>query len=453
MLPLPLLLSLLLALPPPTFSLGPSAHTSPNAAHFVLSSERLSHVSPILSLRSSDFLEDERTNTTSEGDRDGGPAPGDEAEDSPLARTSRDGHGARHSPRDNFEQNGKRDGGGHSRLQKRSPPRNPKFLNPKHNQTPIVVSIILPPLTATPTTATYQYFTTLEVMPTTQPTTIKPTRTTTTTKTTSTPLSLPTPPSSNCYPAYTDTSSGAVFGPGLGSFAMSPRPSSFVTRSGAKLMLDGEVYRMVGPTLQVAYKNDPTILAWETGNELGGYMLQGGAPPAAWTANIASYIKGIAPNHLVSDGSDGLIDSSGATQNQGFSVSQVDMVTDHLYPALDWLLVKDNGILDSRTTKNYFIGELDWTGQMGGDSLWDYFPTLESIDGSGSMIWSVFGHDAQCCDFISHNDGYSLLYPNGNNDDEQSQILLVVQHWYRMRGLEIPNTMPAVACPQPALLP
>lgn len=62
------------------------------------------------------------------------------------------------------------------------------------------------------------------------------------------------------------------------------------------------------------------------GNELGGYMLGGGAPPASWTKAIATYIKSLAPNHLVADGSDGLTDYNGNLANTGVGVSKVDLV-------------------------------------------------------------------------------------------------------------------------------
>lgn len=74
--------------------------------------------------------------------------------------------------------------------------------------------------------------------------------------------------------------------------------------------------------------------------------------------------------------------------------------------------------------------------------------------------------------FILQNDGYTLSYPNGNSSDLQKQILLLIQvrrshrllsdtsltlsglqHWYRLRGLTPPTALPAVACPQPELLP
>ncbi|KAL8277497.1 hypothetical protein RQP46_010127 [Phenoliferia psychrophenolica] len=173
----------------------------------------------------------------------------------------------------------------------------------------------------------------------------------------------------------------------------------------------------------VAYKNDPTILAWETGNELGGYFLGGGAPPASWTSQIANFIHSLAPKHLIIDGADGLIDSSGTLRNQGFQVGAVDMISDHFYPAEDWLFTKDKGIMASQTPKHFFVGELDWTGQKGGDTLSSFYSTLEGIPGSGSMIWSAFGHDPKCCKFVTHGDGYSLLYPNGNTASLQNNVL------------------------------
>ncbi|TPX58347.1 hypothetical protein PhCBS80983_g03179 [Powellomyces hirtus] len=50
----------------------------------------------------------------------------------------------------------------------------------------------------------------------------------------------------------------------------------------------------------ILYRDDPTILAWETGNEL---ELDGGRVPATWTQNVAAHLKSIDPNHLVMDGS------------------------------------------------------------------------------------------------------------------------------------------------------
>lgn len=55
----------------------------------------------------------------------------------------------------------------------------------------------------------------------------------------------------------------------------------------------------------LTYAQDPTILAYETGNELGAYIGYEGYPPAAWTSAITGAMKAIAPNQLTIDGTDG----------------------------------------------------------------------------------------------------------------------------------------------------
>ncbi|KAJ3095518.1 hypothetical protein HDU97_006873 [Phlyctochytrium planicorne] len=60
------------------------------------------------------------------------------------------------------------------------------------------------------------------------------------------------------------------------------------------------VVQRVNTVTGVKYKDDPSILAWETGNELGGY--DNYKIPSAWTGRIARTIKAVDPNHLVADG-------------------------------------------------------------------------------------------------------------------------------------------------------
>lgn len=126
----------------------------------------------------------------------------------------------------------------------------------------------------------------------------------------------------------------------------------------------------------VKYSNDPTILAWETGahfsfpaphrvkliagldrhvgNELGAYKLSEGAPPLAWTKNIATYIKSLAPNHLVIDGSDGFIDQKGVAA-PGVLVDKVDIMSDHAYPR-DIALVTSEIAVAKKYNKGFLIG-------------------------------------------------------------------------------------------------
>lgn len=86
-------------------------------------------------------------------------------------------------------------------------------------------------------------------------------------------------------------------------------------------------------------------------------------------------------------------------------------------------------------TKNFFVGELDWTNavsynscprlatsrtpsltlthppstQNGGTAPSDFYALLETFPSAGSMIWSVFGHDGNCCNYVSHVSAHAFL--------------------------------------------
>ncbi|GAA5932528.1 hypothetical protein JCM10213_005341 [Rhodosporidiobolus nylandii] len=200
----------------------------------------------------------------------------------------------------------------------------------------------------------------------------------------------------------------------------------------------------------ISYAQDPTILAWETGNELGGYINSEAWPPASWTNQTIDFIRAIDTNHLILDGSLTLFRarSDGSHAGQSSQRPRVDIVSDHGYPRNLGILNTELG-LATAANKAFVIGEYDWrTG--GSVSLASYLSRIES-SGSylGDMIWNVMGHDSQCCAFVQHNDGYSLYYPNGNTAALRANILQVVRHWYRVTGRAVPNSLPAVACPQP----
>ncbi|KAH9473518.1 hypothetical protein MJO28_000652 [Puccinia striiformis f. sp. tritici] len=200
----------------------------------------------------------------------------------------------------------------------------------------------------------------------------------------------------------------------------------------------------------IAYRDDPTILAWETGNELGAFDLEEGAPPASWTSEIARHIKSIDSHHLVIDGSDGVYDSDNQ-DIEGLDVEEVDIISDHLYPPNNVTFWRDHGLATS-ANKVLLIGEYDWTGSNGGMTLSMFFNQVINTDNVGDIAWNVMTHDDQCCKFITHDDGYSIYYPNGNASIMQKRLLRLVQHWYHLTGRSSPHVLPAVTCPQPEWL-
>ncbi|BGP37278.1 hypothetical protein JCM10449v2_001183 [Rhodotorula kratochvilovae] len=218
------------------------------------------------------------------------------------------------------------------------------------------------------------------------------------------------------------------------------------------------------------YYEDPTILGWETGNELGGYINAEMWPPAAWTEKIIGYIRAVDSSHLIIDGSGGFWNYSTGATAPGLAVAGVDIMSDHGYPRNTGILAKEIQLAKA-AGKAFFIGEYDWTPTGSTVPLSTYLAAIED-SGSymGDMVWSLFGKDPQCCDFVKHNDGYSyillpsailtfahtllpvgllsLYYPNGGTSAEQDNILAVAQHWARMQGKSVPTRLPAVACPQ-----
>ncbi|GAA5820856.1 hypothetical protein JCM3770_007270 [Rhodotorula araucariae] len=202
----------------------------------------------------------------------------------------------------------------------------------------------------------------------------------------------------------------------------------------------------------VTWANDPTILAWETGNEWGSYMNSEAWPSAAWTQQIVSAIKSVDSKHLIIDGTNGVWNYTTGATPAGLGVAGIDIMTDHGYPRKTDILSKEISIAKN-AKKAFLIGEFDWTSSHGGVALGDYLSMIDS-NGLGSMAWNVMGHDAQCCNWVGHSDGVllylpPLYYPNGVSSADQTNVLALVRHWYKLTGRVQPSALPGVACPQP----
>jgi mannan endo-1,4-beta-mannosidase len=76
----------------------------------------------------------------------------------------------------------------------------------------------------------------------------------------------------------------------------------------------------------IAYKDDPIIMVWETGNEL--------TPPPSWTNTISTFIKSTDSHHLV-------IDGSSAVNPDALALPNVDIYTTHYYPVNITQMQKD----------------------------------------------------------------------------------------------------------------
>jgi len=186
----------------------------------------------------------------------------------------------------------------------------------------------------------------------------------------------------------------------------------------------------VNPYTNLSYADDPTIFAYETGNELLGPVWGDKDVPWEWVADMGRYVKSLAPRKLFVDGTYGV----NATH---LNVSEVDIFSNHYYgPSTDkleydleygepglvslpatgkglpapptWLVLLMTGFgTVASVNKTYFAGEYDWVG--GGDKpgsrinpktdpMARWFAMMEkSPYVAGDAFWSLFGRNVPNC--------------------------------------------------------
>jgi hypothetical protein len=158
----------------------------------------------------------------------------------------------------------------------------------------------------------------------------------------------------------------------------------------------------------VKYKDDPTIMAWETGNEL--------TPPTSWTQMISGYLKQLDPMHLVMDGRYG-VDPHAA------SLANVDIVSDHFYPMNVQRITSDANAAQA-AGKAFLVGEFQWDDSYGGDSLNAFLSAIQSNSAiSGDIFWELWPH-ADTYGYVSNQPQFTLHYP-GDTTAMQARVSLL----------------------------
>ncbi|KAI0428872.1 glycoside hydrolase superfamily [Xylaria sp. FL1042] len=197
----------------------------------------------------------------------------------------------------------------------------------------------------------------------------------------------------------------------------------------------------------LTYAEDTTIFAYETGNELLGPVWGDMNCPADWVRDIVSYVKSLAPQKLLFDGTYGI-------NKTHLDIDEVDVFSDHFYPPDNKKLQADINAVES-AGKVYFAGEYDWIGTSGGDSLQSFFQILEnSPTVGGDAFWSLFGRNGlECNTFVNHSDGFTLQYGNPKNTNyTNSRIQLIRKHFITMsqgKNIGAGEPLPPISCPTP----
>jgi len=192
----------------------------------------------------------------------------------------------------------------------------------------------------------------------------------------------------------------------------------------------------------VRYCDDKAVLCWETGNEIPS--------PAAWTREIASYIKSLDINHLVMDGF-----NTSTLRAESLQIPQVDIVTTHHYPGMKTPfadLIRANAE-KARGKKPYIVGEF---GFVSTTEMAAAMEAIKDSGASGGLLWSLRFRNRDG-GFYWHSEPYggnlykSFHWPGsalGEPYDEINLLNLVRSNAFDIRGI----STPAVPVPAPPKL-
>ncbi|MFI7545099.1 hypothetical protein [Actinoplanes sp. NPDC049599] len=145
------------------------------------------------------------------------------------------------------------------------------------------------------------------------------------------------------------------------------------------------------------YLDDPTIMAWELGNELEGMT------PEWINANAATFAAW-APRQLIAAGRRFDIDPD------TLAAADVDIVDVHYYPPTA-AKVRADAATVAAAGKVYIAGE--YASTAASSALLD--PLVADRTVTGMLSWSLFGHHDRS-GFVPHDDGFTFHYPG---DDER----------------------------------
>ncbi|KAL5073960.1 hypothetical protein RYX36_012944 [Vicia faba] len=116
----------------------------------------------------------------------------------------------------------------------------------------------------------------------------------------------------------------------------------------------------------VAYKDDPTIMAWELMNEIRCSSDHSGNTVQGWITEMASYLKSIDGNHLLEAGLEGFYGQSKTESNPNFQVGtdfiannqipNIDFATLHSYPD-QWFVLSSSSYEDQLSFLREWLSE------------------------------------------------------------------------------------------------
>jgi mannan endo-1,4-beta-mannosidase len=184
------------------------------------------------------------------------------------------------------------------------------------------------------------------------------------------------------------------------------------------------VVNRVNPLTGIAYKDDPTIMAWELGNEMR--CSESGPYPSSpdcsseifveWAEEMADFLKEQDPHHLIGFGGEGFLCSDPSSPSTLLNCEEsadpvallalenIDIHGIHVYPnhwlptdpvaadedwedwAADWII--EHGKIAANAGKPYYLGEYGWIDQYERLLVFDHWlEAFYDAGGDGSHLW------------------------------------------------------------------
>ncbi len=187
----------------------------------------------------------------------------------------------------------------------------------------------------------------------------------------------------------------------------------------------------------VRYKDDKSILCWETGNEL--------TSPDSWTKEISAYIKKLDKNHLLMDGYFAI--DGRYVKESSIIDPNIDIVSSHHYERSPFEMHKniDNNLEIIKGRKPYLIGEFGFESTNGLKSILD--KVIQNDEILGALSWSIRYHHRNG-GFYHHSEPlgvgiYKAYHWPGFNSgtiyDEKNFLSMYADKAYEIQGREVPD--------------
>ncbi|KQQ50552.1 CIA30 family protein [Plantibacter sp. Leaf314] len=174
----------------------------------------------------------------------------------------------------------------------------------------------------------------------------------------------------------------------------------------------------------VPYIEDPTIMAWELGNELEGMT-------ATWIDRQVAFIKERAPQQLVAAGRRFDIDPD------TLSAPELDIVDVHYYPPTAARVSADAATVTA-AGKVYLAGE--YASTAASPALLE--PLVADPNVTGMLFWSLFGNNDRG-GLVPHDDGFTIHAP-GVTDAERARVSAITAYAAAIGAVQ---AAPAVGTP------